>query len=186
MSSQPDGIHQMIPREQMAPAVRKLRDAYDLVPGAPLYHREFWLMPGALERWAGEGMPQDVSHAELFHYDDPAVFGLGGLGWCEAAFVPCFEEKVIEDRGDHEVAQDYAGRHVLFFKDRRVGFMPEYLSHPLRTSRRGKRTSNGAWTRPPPAALRTSNRPSTPHAPLLLRASSYPNASSAGTCTCAA
>lgn len=132
MSTQPDGIHQMVPREQMAPAVRKLRDAYDLVPGAPLYHREFWLMPGALERWAAEGMPQDVPHAELFHYDDPAVYGLGGLGWCEAAFFPAFEERIIEDRGDHEVAQDYAGRHVLFFKDRRVGFMPEYLSHPVR------------------------------------------------------
>lgn len=135
MPTQPDGIQQLVPREQLAPAVRKMRDAYDLVPGAPLYHREFWLMPGALDRWAAEGMPQDVPHAELFHYDDPAVFGLGGLGWCEAALVPYFEERVIEDRGDHEVVQDYAGRHVLFFKDRRVGFMPEYLTHPVKDMR---------------------------------------------------
>lgn len=127
-----DGIRSMVPRERMAEGARKLREAYEIVPGAPLYRKEFWLMPGALERWKGEGMPQDVPLAELFHYDEPGVFGLGRLGWCEAAFVPCFAEKVIEDRGDTEVAQDSAGRQVLFFKDKRVGFMPEYLSHPVK------------------------------------------------------
>jgi hypothetical protein len=130
-----DGVHHLAPRERMSPATRKLRDAYEMVPGAPLLHREFWLMPGALERWAAEGMPQDVPLAELFHYDDAGNFGLGGLGWCEAAFIPAFEERIVEDRGDYEVAQDYAGRHVLFFKDRRVGFMPEYLAHPVRDLR---------------------------------------------------
>lgn len=130
-----DGIHGVVPREQMTPGARKMRDTYDLVPGAALFRKEFWLMPGALERWAREGMPQDVPLAELFCYDDAGVFGLGGLGWCEAAFVPVFEEKVVEDRGDHEVAQDYAGRHVLFFKDKRVGFMPEYLAHPVKDRR---------------------------------------------------
>lgn len=127
-----DGIHSLVSREQMTPGARKLRDTYARVPGAPLYRKEFWLMPGALERWAQEGMPQGVSQAELFHFDDPGVHYLGGLGWCEAAFVPAFEEKVVEDRGDHEIAQDWAGRHVLFFKNRRVGFMPEYVAHPVK------------------------------------------------------
>ncbi|MEI6971880.1 MAG: uroporphyrinogen decarboxylase family protein, partial [bacterium] len=57
---------------------------------------------------------------------------MGGLGWCEAAFAPEFETKVLEDRGDTELVQDCAGRHVLCFKGRRHGFMPEYLDHPVK------------------------------------------------------
>jgi uroporphyrinogen decarboxylase len=57
---------------------------------------------------------------------------LGRLGWCEAAFAPAFEVKIVEDRGDHEIEQDYAGRHVLYFKGRRNGFMPEYVDHPVK------------------------------------------------------
>ncbi len=130
-----DGVHAPVSREELSESVRRLRDAYEMVPGAALYRKEFWLMAGALERWRDEGMPQDVPHAELFGFDGPGLFGLGRLGWCEAAFVPRFEEKLIEDRGDHELVQDFAGRHVLFFKGRRVGFMPEYVSHPVKDQR---------------------------------------------------
>lgn len=114
----------------MTESARKLRDTYAVVPGAPLFRREFGFF--SLERWKEQGMPQDVPHAELFDYDPPGSHSLGQLGWCEAAFVPAFEEKIIEDRGAHEVVQDYAGRHVLFFKGRRRGFMPEYLDHPVK------------------------------------------------------
>ncbi|MEI8078829.1 MAG: uroporphyrinogen decarboxylase family protein, partial [bacterium] len=69
---------------------------------------------------------------ELFQLDPPGFHNLGQLGWCEAAFVPAFEEKQLEDRGDTEVIRDTAGRDVLFFKNRRCGFMPEYLKHPVR------------------------------------------------------
>ena len=130
-----DGVHAPIAREQMSEGVRRFRDAYNMVPGAPLYRKEFWLMPGALERWQGEGMPQDAPYSGLFGFDEPGNFGLGRLGWCEAAFVPAFEEKWIEDRGAHEVVQDYAGRHVMFFKGERVGFMPEYVAHPVKDQR---------------------------------------------------
>jgi len=130
-----DGIHAPVPREQMSESVRRLRDAYNITPGAPLYRKEFWLMPGALERWKREGMPEDVPLQELFGYDEPAVFALGGLGWCEAPFVPPFEEKVVAVEGDYEIVQDCAGRQKLCFKERRVGFMPEYLAHPVRDER---------------------------------------------------
>ena len=129
----PDGIHAMVPREKMTEGARKLRDTYAITPGAPLLRREFGFF--SLERWKQEGMPQDVPMAELFHYDPGGNHGLGQLGWCEAAFVPAYEVKVIEDRGDHEVAQDHAGRHILFFKGRRDGFMLEYLDHPVKDMR---------------------------------------------------
>jgi hypothetical protein len=128
-----DGIHAMVPREKMTEGARKLRDTYAITPGAPLFRREFGFF--SLERWKQEGMPEDVPLHELFHYDPGGSHGLGQLGWCEAAFVPAYETEVVEDRGDHEVVRDYAGRHVLFFKGRRNGFMPEYLDHPVKDMR---------------------------------------------------
>jgi uroporphyrinogen decarboxylase len=117
----------------MAPGARKLRDTYALKPGIPLYKKEFGYY--CLERWAEQGMPQDVPLSELFDYDPPAKHSLGQLGWCEAAFFPEFETRVLEERGAYELAQDFAGRHVLFFKGRRSGFMPEYVDHPVKDQR---------------------------------------------------
>ncbi len=128
-----DGVHAMVPRDRMCPAARKLRDTYAITPGAPLLRREFGYY--CLEEWKAQGMPEDADRAELFHYDPPGNHGLGQIGWCEAAFSPAFDPKVIEDRGAHEVVQDKAGRHVLCFKGRRSGFMPEYLDHPVKDRR---------------------------------------------------
>jgi len=125
-----DGICARVAKERMEPAVSKFWDAYERVPGAPLYRCEFGFY--SLDAWKEQGMPQDVPRAELFDYDPPAKHGLGQIGWCEAAFVPSFETKVVEDRGEHEVVQDHAGRKVLCFKGRRDGFMPEYLDHPVK------------------------------------------------------
>jgi uroporphyrinogen decarboxylase len=124
-----DGVHAMVPRERMADAARKRRDIYAITPGAPFLKTEFGFY--CLEAWAEQGMPQNVPFDQLFDYDPPGDHTLGQLGWCEAAFVPCFETKIVEDLGEHEVEQDYAGRHVLYFKGRRSGFMPEYLRHPV-------------------------------------------------------
>ncbi len=128
-----DGIHTMVPVELMAPGARKLRDTYALTPGAPLYQREFGYY--CLERWHEQGLPRDADLVEEFGYDPGGSHRLGELGWCEAGFCPAFEEKVLEDRGEHELVQDFAGRGVLCFKGRRSGFMPEYVSHPV-TDRR--------------------------------------------------
>ncbi len=125
-----DGIHAMVPREKMAEGARKLRDTYARTPGAPLVKREFGFY--CLERWKEQGMPQDVPLHELFDYDPPGSVGLGQLGWCEAALVPAFDVEVLEDRGEYELVRDWAGRHVLYFKGRRDGFMPEYVDHPVK------------------------------------------------------
>ncbi|MFW6303466.1 MAG: hypothetical protein ACOC2L_02485, partial [Candidatus Sumerlaeota bacterium] len=124
-----DGIHAMVPKEKMSKGARKVRDTYEIVPGAPFYQREFGFY--SIERWKKEGMPQDVPRSELFGFDPPGGIGLWGLGWCEAAFEPVFEEKILEDRGEYELVQDTAGRAVLFFKGRRSGFMPTYESEPV-------------------------------------------------------
>ena len=105
-----DGIHSMVPKEQMSEGARKLRDAYEIVPGAPLFQREFGYY--CLERWYEQGLDPEADRRELFKFDPLGGFGLGRLGWCEAAFVPDFEEEIIEDRGDTEVVRDKAGRGV--------------------------------------------------------------------------
>jgi len=115
----------------MDKSAKKLRDIYALKPGVPFYQKEFGFY--VLEKWKRQGvLPQDKTLEELFGFDSPSQYDLRNLGWCEADFEPKFEEKILEDRGNHELVQDAAGRHVLFFKGRRDGFMPEYLGHPVK------------------------------------------------------
>ena len=128
-----DGIHALLPRERMTAAARHLRDTYARTPGIPFVAREFGFY--CLDQWKEQGLPQDVPLAELFHYDPPGHHRLGQLGWCEAALLPVFDTVILEDRGDYELVQDYAGRHVLYFKGRRNGFMPEYVDHPVKNMR---------------------------------------------------
>lgn len=130
MQQQHDGIHGMVPRDKMEPKARARRDCYAITPDQPLIQREFGYY--SKEAWFEQGLDPNADFAKEFGFNAGGSTHLGGLGWCEAAFLPRFEEKVIEDRGDVEVAQDFAGRHVLFFKGRRNGFMPEYIDHPVK------------------------------------------------------
>ncbi len=136
-----DGIHQQVPRERCGPAVQRLRDAYAIVPGAPIYRCEFGYY--CLDAWREQGLPKEIADEywtpasrvclnRLFGFDAPARHDLRRLGWCEAAFDPVWTTEVLEDRGEHELARDFAGRSVLFFKGRRNGFMPEYVDHPVK------------------------------------------------------
>lgn len=121
-----------VARSEMSEGARRRRDAYNRVPGAPFYRCEFWLMPGTIDAWKTQGFDDSVDQALLFGFDEPGDFHMADLGWCQAAFYPAFETKIIEDRGETEIEQDFAGRHVLYFKGRRVGFMPEYVDHPVK------------------------------------------------------
>jgi len=115
----------------MIESAKKLRDTYALKAGAPFYQKEFGLWM-CLDIWYANGLPRDVDLDEFFMFDKSGFHQLGQLGWCEAAFKPEYEEKILEDRGEHEVVQDTAGRGVLYFKGKRQGFMPEYVTHPVK------------------------------------------------------
>ena len=148
-----DGVHDQLPREQMTEGARKLRDTYEMVPDAPLYRKEFGYY--CLEEWKQQGMPQDVPLPELFGFDPAGGHSLGQLGWCEAALVPAFEDRVVEERGDHEVVQDHAGRLLLVFRGRRSGFMPEYIDHPVKDRRTWE--ENIHWRLDPTSVERYGN-----------------------------
>lgn len=115
----------------MNKGIKKLRDFYEMKKDAGIYQCEFGFY--SLDRWIREGhISEDTDLRKLFGYDEPGSHSLGQLGWCEAAFVPVFDEEILEDRGDYELVRDFAGRSVLFFKGRRRGFMPEYVDHPVK------------------------------------------------------
>ena len=117
--------------EKMSPAAKKIRDFYAIKPNAGIVQTEFGFY--CLDKWKSLGHITDNTNlSELFMYEDTGQVGIGGLGGCEAAFSPGFEVKVLEDRGDYELVRDSAGRHVLYFKGRRSGFMPEYVDHPVK------------------------------------------------------
>ena len=138
----------------MSESTRKLRDFYEFKKDAPIVQKEFGFY--SMERWIKEGhISKDTDIHKLFQFDDSGIAGLWGMGWCEAEFMPLFEEKIIEDRGEHEVVQDVYGRHVLYFKNKRSGFMPEYLTHPVTDMKSWE--ENCKWRMNPNTPERFSN-----------------------------
>ena len=113
-------------------AAERLRATYDFSPLDHLFRYEFYIWDEAITRWLGEGLPVDWRERNYFQYDDQAMINTGvNLGWCEPAFLPYFEEKLISREGDHEIIQDGAGRIIKVYQGRRHGFMPTYLKHAV-------------------------------------------------------
>jgi len=140
--------------KKISPAAKKMRDFYALRPDAGIIQTDFGFY--CLDKWKSQGYITDSTNlSELFMYEDTGTAWLGGLGGCEAAFCPQFETKVLEDRGDYELVQDHAGRHVLFFKNRRSGFMPEYVDHPVKDMKSWE--ENCKWRMNPDSPERYTN-----------------------------
>ena len=118
----------------MTPSQR-LRATYAFGPVDHLVRKEFYIWGEAIERWKGEGLPPDADQAELFGYDPAGDAGFWRLGWCEPAFVPAIQSRVLESTDEYEIELDVAGRTVKYFKGRRHGFMPTYLRHAVTCDR---------------------------------------------------
>lgn len=118
-------------REKMHPDAIRLRDIYEMKPDAPIVMREFGFF--TLEKWAREGKCTDIGAAlRELGCDESGAAHIGNMGWCEAALIPAFEDKVLRTDGEYEYVQDYAGRTVKVFRGRRSGFMPTYVDHPVK------------------------------------------------------
>jgi len=115
----------------MDKSIKKVRDFYSMKPDAPIIMKEFGYY--CLDKWISQGhVKSEAEVREICGLEELGLFVLDGLGGCEAALYPRFDEEVLEIRGNHELARDFAGRHVLYFKGRRNGFMPEYVDHPVK------------------------------------------------------
>ena len=142
----------------VSPGVKKYRDFYAMKPDAPIYMTEFGFY--VMDKWKAEGhLPKDSGWgewAELFGWDEGARHHLNCCGWCEAGFEPVFETKVVKDLGDCELEQDFAGRIVKYFKNRRSGFMPDYVDHPVKDMKTWE--ENCLWRMDPATPSRVENQ----------------------------
>ena len=126
-----DGIYRMVEYDSMYEGARRYWDFVNMVPGAPLVQTElngFY----SLDKWKGEGFPVNADPAEFFSFTPVGRHEVHGCGGVEAGFVPLFKEEILEKRGKYELVRDIAGRSVLYFANRRSGFMPEYVDHPVK------------------------------------------------------
>ena len=145
-------------KSDLQKSIGKLRGFYKQTPNAPIFQDEFGYY--CIDRWKAEGhINSEADLRALSGFDAPAKLGLAGLGWCEAAFYPAFEEKLLEDRGETELVQDFAGRAVLYYKGRRSGFMPTYEAHPVTDMKSWE--ENAKWRLDPHADGRVADLQST-------------------------
>ncbi len=84
--------------------------------------------------WHDQGLPQDIVNTDdhVFHEFFGTDFSIrradAGID-VEVGLVPEFEEMILEDRGDHEVAQQKDGVRVL--RKKFMGSIPKHLGHLL-------------------------------------------------------
>jgi len=148
-----EGIHTPLPFEKMDEHTKRLRQTYAITPGIRLIRREFGFFTE--EIWCEQGLHENTDYEEEFKYDPYRKYGFWKLGWCEAAFSPVFPTLTLEERGEHEVIQDFAGRKLLVFKGRRRGFMPEYIDHPVKDMKTWE--ENVKWRLSPNTSERFGN-----------------------------
>ena len=111
-------------------SAERMRATYELGRVDHLFRREFYFWPQAIERWRGEGMPEDWQERNVFGFDPNAwVTQPVHLGWCDCPFAPAYEEKVLEDDGRTQVVQDTSGQVKRVMKGMVHGFMPVYLKN---------------------------------------------------------
>jgi uroporphyrinogen decarboxylase len=96
---------------------------------SPICDFGFW--PETIELWHAQGLPDWVGGGHDTVSTDK-YFGMdhwgGGIGG-DNGMRPGFEEKIIEDRGDHEVFMQSTGVTVL--RKKQMGSIPTHLSHTL-------------------------------------------------------
>jgi hypothetical protein len=69
---------------------------------------------------------------QVFGFDEEAnAFMRGALGWCEPAFYPAIEQKVLDSSGDYDIVRDAAGRTVKNLKKNGYYTMPTFLKHAV-------------------------------------------------------
>ncbi len=136
---------------------------------SPMCDFSFW--PETIDVWKQQGLPDwvkrgyDAQTQNQFFGMDSYQGGPGG----EPGLYPAFEQKKIEDRGDHEVIQDYNG--VLLLRKKRMGSIPVHLDHTLKDRASWEKyfkpkldpTSPGRLPADWDAARKVWNDPNCPH-----------------------
>ena len=97
---------------------------------APVCDFGFWWE--TIEEWHKQGLPAEVNYAHYNGVHTDKYFGMDSYGGGPAVNVglfPGFEQKVIEDRGEFELRQQWDG--VLVLTKKRMGSIPQHHGHLL-------------------------------------------------------
>jgi len=98
---------------------------------APLFDFNFW--DETIPEWKKQGLPGWVTQqnaAEFFGLDISLAGGDGHWNTrCDVGLFPAFDDRILEDRGDHELMQQGDGVRVL--RKKFMGSIPQHESHLL-------------------------------------------------------
>ena len=95
---------------------------------------DFGYWPETLEVWHDQGLPAEISEEggryffDFFGTDFP-IRRADSLTGIKVGLVPLFEERVLEDRGDHEIVQQEDGVRVL--RRKFMSSIPKPMAHLL-------------------------------------------------------
>ncbi|MEI6083074.1 MAG: uroporphyrinogen decarboxylase family protein [Verrucomicrobiota bacterium] len=96
----------------------------------PIVDFGFW--PETIVEWHKHGLPESVTYAGYNSEHTDQFFGMdnytGGVAG-SPSMLPTFDAKVLEDRGDYEVAIQHDG--VIVQRKKFMGSIPEHLGHTL-------------------------------------------------------
>jgi uroporphyrinogen decarboxylase len=83
-------------------------------------------LPGTLERWRKEGLPEDATIVDYFGLDRREIIAV------DFAMCPRFTVETLEEQGAFRIFRDMYGNIQRGWKDGRAG-MPEFIEHPIKT-----------------------------------------------------
>ncbi len=115
----------------MTPRERFLQIAHGELTGEaflPLNLNYGWFMPETLERWHGEGLPEDADLAEYFGFERVAFSGGGPY-----SLRPSFEPEVVSQDEETQTIRDEVGVLKRVFKHHPESKMPQWVDHPVKT-----------------------------------------------------
>ena len=92
-----DGIHALVPRDGMCEPARRLRRYLRDYAGARFVRKEFGFFTE--EVWREQGLPADADWRRCLGTIRRATTAWASWGWCEAAFEPLFDVKVMRTAG---------------------------------------------------------------------------------------
>jgi len=99
---------------------------------------EFGLWQQTYDRWRTEGLPETKEEDRVwgaipsyFHTDDYEYVDPGF--WPNAGLLPGFEYKVLEEKGDHIIAQDGDGALAEMIRPELGASIPHYLRYAIET-----------------------------------------------------
>ena len=105
-------------------------------PDRPIRRETIGFFPETLARWHKEGLPETVVD-DVF--TGPPYFGFDSMSWLpispnaayDPGFFPAFEERILQEEGNHIIKIDTAGKTVKVLADGR-STLPQDLDHPVK------------------------------------------------------